>query len=279
VITGDQTYANNAINLLNAYSRVLRKFNDTNAPLQAAWSASKWPRAADIISHTGAGWAEDDITSFQTMLSTVHLPLIENGSPSNGNWELSMIEGMMGIGVFTVNGSLFNRAVDFWQQRVPAYFYISSDGDKPVKAPRGDPSWYGQTTFNSSVSGIGQETCRDFGHVQYGLAAMLNAAETAYIQDVPLYTPEFNARITAAMEFHAKYLLGASVPSYVCGGKVTLVQAPTFEVGYNEYHNRLGQNLPESLQQILQHVRTNSNPTDGHIAVYETLTHGASPSS
>jgi len=37
-ITGTQQYANNAILLLNGYSSVLQKFNNSNAPLQAAWS-------------------------------------------------------------------------------------------------------------------------------------------------------------------------------------------------------------------------------------------------
>ena len=37
----------------------------------------------------------------------------------NGNWELSMIEGMMGIGVFTENRTLFDHSVDMWKARVP----------------------------------------------------------------------------------------------------------------------------------------------------------------
>ena len=41
--------------------------------------------------------------------------------------------------------------------------------------------------FNASVNGICQETCRDLGHTQYGMASTLNAAETARIQGVDLY--------------------------------------------------------------------------------------------
>ena len=41
--------------------------------------------------------------------------------------------------------------------------------------------------FNASVSGICQETCRDLGHTQLGIAGMINGAETAFIQGVDLY--------------------------------------------------------------------------------------------
>ena len=30
-----------------------------------AWSASKWTRAAEIIRHTGAGWADSDIDIYE----------------------------------------------------------------------------------------------------------------------------------------------------------------------------------------------------------------------
>jgi hypothetical protein len=43
------------------------------------------------------------------------------GSGSNGNWELSMIEGMIGIAVFTENLTLFNHALEFYYQR---YYYL-----------------------------------------------------------------------------------------------------------------------------------------------------------
>jgi len=72
--------------------------------------------------------------------------------------------------------------------KLPAYFYVHAlDGSKPVPAPRGPPlSWYGQATFNASVDGVCQETCRDLAHVQFGMASALYAAETAGIQGVDL---------------------------------------------------------------------------------------------
>jgi hypothetical protein len=274
-ITGNHAYASNAIAIVNAYSRSLKSYTLSNAPLQAAWAAEKWPRAAEIIRYSDAGWAPADVQAFSEMLTRVELPLIENGSPANGNWELSMIEGMMGIAVFTDNRDLLNRAAAMWKERVPAYFYDAAlDGDHPVAAPRGHASWFGQTTFNASVNGIPQEACRDFGHTSYGISATMAAAETAHIQGLKLYESE-EARLIAGMEFVAYYLLKNPVPAYVCGGSVKLAKGVTFVIGYNEFHNRLGQDLPYTKQWIETGVLTNPDPVDMHTTIFETLTHYA----
>src|SRR4029079_8636828 len=86
--------------------------------------------------------------------------------------------------------------------------------------------WYDQTKY---VDGLCQETCRDIGHVQYGLAAMINAAETATIQGTDLFAEE-SKRLRGALEFHAQYLNGVAVPSWLCGGSLTDVSShPTSE--------------------------------------------------
>jgi hypothetical protein len=91
--------------------------------------------------------------------------------------------------------------------------------------------WYDQTTY---VDGLCQETCRDLGHVQYGLAALIDAAETALIQGVDLYGEE-QARLVAGLEFHANCLQGATVPSWLCGGTLTDVKFdPMWEIAVNE---------------------------------------------
>jgi hypothetical protein len=284
-ITGNQQYANNAITILNLYGHNLKGYSTgstySNAPLQAAWDGQKWPRAAEIIRYSNAGWADADVSAFKNMLNTAILPLIVNGSTSNGNWEISMIEALINIGVFNDDPATFNTGVTYWKQRIPAYFYYHTDGAQPVPAPRGTAFWYGQTVYNASVDGISQETCRDFGHAQYGISGALDAAETANIQGVNLYTDAAsNAqnRLTAALEFNAYYLLGNPVPTSVCGGTVTLQVYPTDEIGYNEYHNRLGIDLPLTLQYLQTVIRQLPNPTEYHIMVYESLTHGGDAS-
>jgi len=274
-ITGNNAYAQNAITILNTYGRNLTSYTNSNAPLQAAWGSSKWARAAEIIRHSNAGWSVADAQTFGTMMNNAMLPQIINGHGGNGNWELSMIEGMLGIAVYNDDPNLFNHAITFWHQRVPAnFYYFPIDGPNPVPPPRGTLNWNGQTVFNNSVNGVSQETCRDFGHTEYSIAATMNAAETARIQGVDLYGSE-KPRLEATLEFHARYLLGNPVPSSVCGGHVILVSHPTFEIGYNNYHNRQGDSLPLTLQWLTTGVRTQSVEVDHHMMVFETLTHGA----
>ena len=273
--TGDMAHAQKAIEIMNAWSSVLMAHTDSNAPLQSAWCASVWPRAAEIIRYTNAGWAAGDVTRFGNMLKNVYLPEVVDGDPSsNGNWELSMAEATMAIGVFLDDQATFQKGVTMWQKRVPAYIYLSSDGAYPVPPPGGSaqsPSqlvsyWQGQSKF---VDGLCQETCRDLGHTQLGFAAMINGAETAKIQGVDLYGQE-QERITAGYELHAQYLDGAAVPTWLCGG--TLSQnTPTYtwEIGYNAYANRAGLSLPYTAKVIAKVRPTQVN----HMMVWETLTH------
>jgi hypothetical protein len=293
-INGNQTYADNAIRILNAYSSKLHKYNNSNAPLEAAWSAMFYTKAGELLAHAAPvgtnGWAKKDQEALAGMLTSVSLPLIRKGSGCNGNWELSMIDAMVGIAVFTNDTELFDHAIQFWRERLPAYFYIHTDGPYPVKVPRGSQnwnstgrgsgSWYGQELFTATTDGVCQETCRDLGHMQMGLASALNTAETARIQGVDLYGESLD-RLTAAMEFHAKILLQGSAPSYVCNGSAVqgIHSAPTFEVGYNEYSNRRNVSLPYTKQHILTQVRTMADPATELIMVYETLSHGGTPSS
>jgi hypothetical protein len=334
-VTGNQTYANNAINLMNYYAQNVKGYGNvngqalsglgtvssSNTPLQAAWDSQKWPRAAEIIRWgvpagpssatswnptygTAAGQAQ--AAAFGAWMKNIIEPQLVNGSSSNGNWEISMIEGLIGIGVYNDDATTFNLGVTYWKQRIPAYFYYYTDGSSPVPAPRGTASWYGQTVFDPSMNGIAQESCRDFGHAQYGLSGAFDAAETAHIQGLnpDLYqdleeltgaagTDNANQgtfgvnsqnRLTSALEFNSYYLLNNPVPSTLCddasayqsvaNNTIDLVEYPTNEIGYNEFHNRLGLNLPYTLQYLNQTIRQMANPTEYHIMVYETLTHG-----
>jgi Alginate lyase len=271
--SGNQAYATNAITILNAWSAVMKGHYLSNAPLQSGWCGSLFPRAAEIMRYANSGWAATDIDRFSTMLRTAYIPYIINGSCSNGNWELSMIEALTHISVFLDDTTMFNKAVSMWRARVPAYFYLSTDGALPVPPPNCGTQtqaaltsfWYGQTTF---VDGLCQETCRDFNHTQYGLAATINAAETARIQGVDLYG-EQSKRIVAAMEFHAGIITGQPAPSSVCGGSPNVSTSPMWEIGYNHYHNRMGIALPFTNTVI---TRIRPTGTDHHMD-WETLTH------
>ncbi|GAB3742742.1 alginate lyase family protein [Amycolatopsis oliviviridis] len=275
-ITRDAKYATKAIEIMDAWSAVLKDHTNSNAPLQSAWSASSWPRAAEIIKHTYTSWPNSG--RFGTMLRNVYLPKVINGSHSNGNWELSMTEAAIGIAVFLDDKTSYDKAVAKFRTRVPAYLYLTSDGALPKTAPGSGLDtrdkivkyWQGQTTF---VNGLSQETCRDFTHTGYGLAAIANFAETTRIQGQDLY-PEIADRLREGLGFHAKYQMGAAVPSWLCGGSLKLGLGPITEVGYNHLHTRLGITMSNTEALTL---RQRPAGTNSLFVSWQTLTHADNP--
>ena len=279
---GDQKHADKAIQIMNAWSAVLKSHTNDNAQLQASWAAEIFPRAAEIIRYSNAGWSQPDIDKFSSMLKTAYLPLVANGSTRTGNWDTSAIDAAMNIAVFTEDQPEFTKAVKLWHDRTPAYIYLKTDGVLPVQPPRESPRsdsslkgyWFNPKQF---LDGLTQESCRDlpnsgtagFGHAQYGVAAIINAAETARIQGIDLFASE-QKRLTAMLEFHSKYLNGASI-SGLCNTAIAAVDPdPMWEIGYNEGANVLGQALPET-SKLIKSIR----PTDAtHHMAWETLTHG-----
>lgn len=277
-LTRDSRYAQKAIQIMDAWSAVIKDHTNHNARLQTGWAGASWSRAAELIRHTYTGWPADRVTRFATMLRNVYLPEIRDGSPNtNGNWELIMMDAMIGIGVFLDDQATFDRAVGIWRGRVPAYIYLTSDGQYP-KSPPGSSKdtpeeliayWQDQSTF---VDGLAQETCRDFGHTGWGFDAAAHVAETAWIQGVDLYG-EMRERMTKALEFHANYELGADVPSWLCGGSLEKGLGPTLEVAHNHYRNRTDTRLPNTLR-VIQPRRPMGV---SHFLAWETLTHASNP--
>jgi hypothetical protein len=277
-VTRDERYAKKAIQLMDAWSAVVQDHTNSNAPLQTGWAGSTWPRAAEIVKYTySGGWP--NAGRFATMLRNVYLPEVVNGSNSNGNWELSMMEAAVGISVFLEDRASYDRAMATFRTRTAAYVYLASDGDQPKTVPSQHLDtrdkivkyWQGQSTF---VTGLTQETCRDFVHTGYGISAISHVAETSRIQGQDLYGTDVGERLRQALGFQAKYELGAAVPSWLCGGSLTLGLGPVTEVGYNALHNRLGIAMTNT-QSLTQ--RNRPAGSNNLFVAWETLTHGDNP--
>ena len=287
ILSGDVAHASLSRSIVNLYTSGLTGYEDSNAPLQAGWCGAKWVRVAELLRYTAnSGWTEADTVAFTAMIVEIHLPLIYNGSGSNGNWELTMLDAMLGFSVFLEDAQLFNHTVTFWRQRTPASFYsFIIDGNQHAPFPPGrdnnSTSWYNQTVFNASTNGVCQETCRDFGHMQMGLGSCLAAAATARINGVDLFAEEA-PRLTGAMEFAAGWLLKGESPTnplpqqspLLCSAApMTLYYIATYEVGYRELAVRLQNELPLVAQLLKDIVRPLLNP-DSLCSEWETLTHG-----
>ena len=266
-ISGDKTYAENAIKIMNAWSSTLTGgHKNANGPVQAAWCAEQWPRAAEIIRYSYPGWPAADIAKFQTMLATQYVPSIIGGSCENGNKELSMSEALINIGVFNDDRATFDAGIKMWRGRAPAYIYLTTDGPTPVKPANCDMAiWGNKGLMPKLVDGLLQESMRDSNHPALALAAMVNAAETARQQGIDLYS-EQGKRIMAAMEFQAQYLSPNNTPP---PPNMEFNKHPTWEIAYNHFHNRLGYDLPK-MTAVLPTIR----PTGvNHDMAWETLTH------
>jgi hypothetical protein len=324
-MTGNQSYATNAINIMNAYASHFKGYAGTNGlscpsgtdcsngPLQSGWDSEKWPRAAEIIrygrtsSGAASGWSGSNITAFANMLKNIYQPVIQNGSGVNGNWDMSMIDGMMQIAVFTENASLMASAQAFWKGRVPDLFYLQSkDGNNHAASPRGNPSWFGQTVFSSTTNNVGQETCRDLRHMEDSISATILTAETDWIQGGELYT---DTTMTAEDRIVGAMNLMAGLESRGTGGPDSLITAPsgfctgsgasdvnrivvgpgaTYAIGYNAYHNRLNvaamadgsgstglHGTANTFNWIQDGLLTQSLDSDqgNHMTLFEALTH------
>jgi len=277
-VTRDTRYATKAIQIMDAWSNTIRDHTNSNAPLQTAWSASSWPKAAEIIKHVYGTWPNS--ARFGTMLRNVYLPEIQNGrANTNGNWELSMMEASIGIAVFLEDRAAYDKAISIFRTRIQAFIYLTTDGALP-KTPPGSgidtraeiiSYWHNQSTF---VDGVTQETCRDFAHTAYGLSAASHLAETARIQGQDIWG-EIKDRMRHAWGLHSKYQNGEPVPSWLCGGSFSRELGPTPEVSYNALNTRLGIAMANTK------IYTESkrpHGTDNLFIAWETLTHAANPS-
>jgi hypothetical protein len=335
-LSGDERYARNAIAILDAWS-ILKDHLLFNASLQAGWMGTMFARAAEIM-ETCPLWARSRVASFKKMMRRAFVPRLLAAMPGsaspldpsygqNGNWVLSIADSLIQLGVLLDDGDVFDRGVALWRDRVPAYCHFPSlDGAHPRIPPggygaantgyanpptrTGDPYGYWGQAGRALPTGTSQETCRDLEHVQFGLAAMINGAETARIQGVDLYR-EQGERMAACLELAALYenrapadasgqILSYSTPvdpavtvpgqePTLCPnaeGQATVVLLnsgslapyavqPTWEIGYNALVARLGLSMPFT-RQLIGRYRSPPSGWVGatHHMAWETLTHG-----
>ncbi|SCO84402.1 uncharacterized protein FRV6_08529 [Fusarium oxysporum] len=218
-ITKDKHYAEKSIHYMDAWSSTIQGHNNSNAPLQAAWSSANWK----------------SIKTFSDMLRHAYIPIIEDGAPQkNGNWELVMIESTIGAAVFLEDAALYEKSLGLFSGRVPAYIYLTSDGKYPVQG-RGRINttaeiikfWHNQKTF--PISGITQETCRDFAHTSFGISSISHIAETLRIQGMDVWrSTDVGARVKAALELHtALDSKEKPIPKWLCNGTIPDTMNPS----------------------------------------------------
>lgn len=233
-ITKDQTYADKAIEIINAWAYKLRSFDANNAKLNVGLFGYYFLNAAEILKYSEAGWTAEDQEQFDKMVLGVLYPTIKDFfTEANGNWDASMISTMLCIGVYTDNHEIFNRAIDR---------YLWGPGNSGI-------------TKYIYPGGQSQEATRDWDHAQLGIGEFEKAAQTACTQGVDLYSAAQD-RLAHAYEFTAKVMLGNDVDVY---GTLSQSRMDTIKDIYQSIHdyytNVKGIELPYTREFILKRTR------------------------
>ena len=254
-------HAEKAVEILNGYGEKVKTIGHHDARLLVGMAGIKLVAAAELIKHTYDGWAEKGRKQFEKMLRSVMYEVIKDFYPSaNGNWDASMIQTMMAMGIFLDDHAMFDRA---------ANYFLRGKGN-------------GCITMYFNAFGQCQESGRDQAHTQMGLGFLANVAELAWKQGVDLYGAADN-RLLKGYEYTAKYNLGHDVPyePYVSFEKRYHYKKisdkargrfnPIYERVYHHYVNRKGLKMPY-VKQVLKKIRPQRY--SGAFLPWESLTVG-----
>ena len=243
-ITGKKAHAEKAIEIVNAWTRTLKKVSGIDGVLAAGLQGFKFANAAEILRYTNSGWTEREAKHCEKSFMEAWHPTIEHYAYfANGNWETAALQTNMSIAVFCNDRELFEATVRY---------AVNGAGNGSIPHMIVYPT------------GQCQETTRAQHYVQLGLGLLGCAAEVAWNQGVDLYAWGGN-RILKGFEYTAQYGLGEDVPyqhyldrtgKYGFGGrnnkydKISTVSRgsfwPIFERTYHHYFNRRGVPAPYS---------------------------------
>ncbi|WP_197517418.1 alginate lyase family protein [Microbacterium karelineae] len=190
VITGDERYAEKAVEILNAWSQTLTQIDGRDQILGAGLSTVKLINAAEIVRYYDGGfarYADEDFAAFQQLMLDVVYPVVQDaGAPmiANGNWDQAAIAAVEAIGVVTDNAAIFDRAVGMYQSP-----FINGSIENYV-------SDWGQSA----------ESARDQAHAQLGIGLLGDIAAIAWNQDVDLWSSGDN-KLARAFNWAAEYNL------------------------------------------------------------------------
>ena len=189
-LTGDEAHAKKAAEILNAWSGTLQAISNHDARLLVGMEGYEYCNAAELLKHTWSGWPEAEQLQFEKMLRDVFYPVIKDFYPSaNGNWDASMLQTMLAMGVYLDDQAMFERGVEY---------YLNGKGNGAVR------NYF-------KPSGQCQETGRDQAHTQMGLDFLACTCEIAWNQGVDLFSA-YDNRLLKGFEYTAKYNLGFDVP-------------------------------------------------------------------
>ena len=196
VATGDKSYSDAAIDIIDTWVDVVRDFDVYGPTLILSTGAGALAQAAEILEHGfngEAGWRQRDADAAKDWFKDViYDPWTNTGGSRSLNWGTSALGGNMSMAVFMDDEREYNYQVD-------AYKFGYKDTDDGCTA---------LTDYIFADSGQAQETGRDQAHVQGGIAHLTEAALNMWNQGDTDVVYRENNRLLAGVEYHARYNLG-----------------------------------------------------------------------
>jgi regulation of enolase protein 1 (concanavalin A-like superfamily) len=277
-ISGDMTYANTAVNILNKYAYTVNQVpSGTDIPGLIGIAIQDFALAGEVL-RIYPGWAAADFAQFQSMFTNYLYPVVNtfltthNGACIShywANWDAANIGALIAMGVLNDNQAWFDQGVQYYQDGpgagsiLNAVYYL----------------WPGNL-------GQWQEAGRDQEHDQLGVGLLGYAAQTAWNQGVDLFGYS-NNRLLAGAEYTGQYNSWLDVPYttynncddvdqfYIStNGRGRLDDRPVWELLYNHYAVLEGASTPNT-----KHMAELMRPEHGSIDHfgYGTLTFTLDP--
>ena len=255
-ITGDNNYANTAINILNAWANTCTNLcGDPNVALLGLQGYQFACAAENLRTYTN--WNTSDFNKFQSFMTNVWYPLSHSWLSSHwgacathawANWDLCNMDTVLAIGVLSDRRDIYNEAISYYTNSVGA-------GAASQVMPFSHPGYLGQC----------QESGRDQGHCTLDPVLLGVFCEIAWNQGDDMYGYNTNELLQLS-EYVTKYNvqpLNNTVP-FVCylncdyytwnteyGGCTPVVASgsrgtvrPGWSLIYNHYANRRGLSAP-----------------------------------
>ncbi|MDO4162918.1 MAG: alginate lyase family protein [Bacteroides sp.] len=187
-LTANDSYASNAVNILNQWADVCEEVtsNDANHMLAAGAQGYTFANAAEIL-QSYDGWSSSDQSDFKEWIVDVfaskNKDFLDNHQGTNNcsehywsNWDLVNMCSYLSIGILTEDDEMVNYVVN--------YFYNGAGNgciDRLIRGTHTDPLGTGETLCQNQESG------RDQGHAQMSMAVTANLCQMAYTlyQDNP----------------------------------------------------------------------------------------------
>ncbi|WP_205569489.1 alginate lyase family protein [Arachidicoccus soli] len=237
-ITGDNSYADAAIRILNAWASTCKAISgDSNTALAGGIYGYQFANAGEIL-RDYSGWKADDFAKFKLFMINVfysnnHAFLTTHWGTCNShywaNWDMCALASEMAIGVLTDNRQIYNDAIYYFQKGIGTGNIYNA-----INYVYGDSlaQW--------------QESGRDQGHCTLDVALMGVICQQAWNQGDDLFGLD-NNRFLKACEYVAKYnvaLLDVPYTPYInCEGVSNPVISnsargtirPMWELVYNHY--------------------------------------------